>query len=119
MTGEVAQVVAPGNVAGVEIAEAKLEQAAALLEQGGFDNLVFRRADATELPFEDDSSDLVHSNGPAGAETRGETWFYSISLMHQLFGGSGRRCMMSRRLLRHCACRAGTRRANADTGGIA
>ena len=55
-----AQAVAPGALQGIDMEESQIEIARAAAAAGGHDNATFQTGDATELPFEDDSFDVVH-----------------------------------------------------------
>ena len=55
-----AEAVAPGTVDGVDMEETQVEMANAAAKAGGHDNASFRTGDATDLPFDDASFDVVH-----------------------------------------------------------
>ena len=52
-----------GRVTGVDITTEQLENARKLAKEGLFHNVTFRRGYIEDLPFEDDSFDVVISNG--------------------------------------------------------
>ena len=59
-----AQRVGPeGRVIGIDFSDAMLMRARQAAAQAGIDNAEFRRADAEELPFDDDSFDVALANG--------------------------------------------------------
>lgn len=62
ITTDFARLVAPGRVTGVDNAEDPLNIARASAEQGRVDNVEFGRADVYELPYADDSFDVVHAH---------------------------------------------------------
>ena len=62
ITLDVARRVAPGQVVGVDIASASVEEANARARNSGIDNVRFELADTVDLPYEADSFDLVYSN---------------------------------------------------------
>jgi len=62
ITVGVARVVHPGSVVGVDIAGAVLDQARALAEQEGVDNVRFQAGDAYHLDFADGTFDVTFSH---------------------------------------------------------
>ena len=58
----IAAAVAPGEVIGVDMSEAVLEQARAAAYEAGIGNVTFQQANATALPYEDDSFDAVFAH---------------------------------------------------------
>lgn len=62
ITAGLAELVAPGQVVGVDYDAAHLEQAETARLTRGLANLAFRRADARSLPFADRSFDIVFEN---------------------------------------------------------
>ncbi|NTW42039.1 MAG: methyltransferase domain-containing protein [Cellulomonadaceae bacterium] len=62
ITADLARHVAPGEVVGVDTSAAVLPLAQAYADEAGVDNVTFRQADATALPFDDDSFDVVHAH---------------------------------------------------------
>ncbi len=62
ITLDLAQLVAPGGVVGVDLAENQLEQARAAAAEHGVTNARFESANAYALPFPDDSFDAVFSH---------------------------------------------------------
>jgi ubiquinone/menaquinone biosynthesis C-methylase UbiE len=59
-----AQRVGPeGRVIGIDFSDAMLMRARQAAAQAGIDNVEFRRADAEDLPFDDDSFDVALANG--------------------------------------------------------
>ena len=58
-----AKAVEPGELHGVDMEESQIEIARAAAKAGGRRNAHFHTGNATELPFEDDSFDVVHCNG--------------------------------------------------------
>ncbi len=59
-----AQRVGPeGRVVGIDFSDAMLTRARQAAAQAGIDNVEFRRADAEDLPFDDDSFDVALANG--------------------------------------------------------
>ena len=59
-----AQMVGPtGSVTGIDMTPEMLEKSRAAAAQMGLGNVTFMEADAERLPFEDDSFDVVISNG--------------------------------------------------------
>ena len=55
-----AEVVNPGELHGIDMEETQIEMARAAARAGGHENASFRTGDATDLPFEDASFDVVH-----------------------------------------------------------
>ncbi len=55
-----AEAVEPGELHGIDLEESQIEMARAAASAGGWNNAVFRTGDATDLPYEDDSFDIVH-----------------------------------------------------------
>lgn len=55
-----ADAVAPGTLLGLDMEETQVEMANAAARAGGHDNASFQTGDATALPFDDDSFDVVH-----------------------------------------------------------
>ena len=55
-----AEAVAPGEVHGIDMEETQIDMARAAARAGGHENAFFRTGDATNLPFEDASFDVVH-----------------------------------------------------------
>lgn len=55
-----ARLVEPGELHGVDIEDSQIAIAQSAARSGGHDNAAFRVADATDLPFEDDSFDVAH-----------------------------------------------------------
>jgi ubiquinone/menaquinone biosynthesis C-methylase UbiE len=62
VTVDLARLVAPGRVVGVDAATSVLESARALADQNGASNVSFEQANAYELPFADDTFDVVHAH---------------------------------------------------------
>ena len=62
ITADLAARVAPGEVVGVDTSAKVLELARAAAAAAGVTNVAFRTGDATSLPFEDDSFDVVHAH---------------------------------------------------------
>ena len=62
ITADLAALVAPGRVTAVENAPGVLEQAARNAAGAGVSNIVFEVADIHELPYADDSFDVVHAH---------------------------------------------------------
>lgn len=62
ITAGLAAKVAPGEVVGVDTSAKVLEIAQEAADRAGVDNVTFRTADATALPFEDASFDVVHAH---------------------------------------------------------
>ncbi|WP_024287813.1 class I SAM-dependent methyltransferase [Cellulomonas sp. KRMCY2] len=62
VTADLAALVAPGEVVGLDTSAAVLDLARATAAQAGVMNVTFRTADATALPFEDASFDVVHAH---------------------------------------------------------
>jgi ubiquinone/menaquinone biosynthesis C-methylase UbiE len=58
-----AEAVAPGQVVGIDVQSAQVEQARALARMRGIANVSFEVANAYRLPFPDDSFDAVFANG--------------------------------------------------------
>ncbi|WP_265110113.1 methyltransferase domain-containing protein [Halosolutus halophilus] len=52
-----------GSVTGLDMTEAQLENARQLRDEGGFDSVSFEHGYVEDLPFEDESFDVVISNG--------------------------------------------------------
>ncbi|MBA7677382.1 2-methoxy-6-polyprenyl-1,4-benzoquinol methylase [subsurface metagenome] len=61
MTTEVARLVAPGDVTGVDVAPKAIEDGRKAAAERGPENLRFQVADTYDLPFEDDEFDLTYS----------------------------------------------------------
>jgi len=55
-----AEAVAPGEVHAIDMEETQIDMARAAARAGGHENAFFRTGDATALPFEDSSFDVVH-----------------------------------------------------------
>ena len=55
-----ARLVEPGKLHGVDIEESQIAIAQSAAQTGGHRNATFRVADATDLPFEDNSFDVAH-----------------------------------------------------------
>jgi SAM-dependent methyltransferase len=62
ITLDLAEVVAPGEVVGVDDAEAALESAREAARERGDGRTRFERADAERLPYDDASFDVVHAH---------------------------------------------------------
>ncbi|MBO1750766.1 methyltransferase domain-containing protein [Actinotalea sp. BY-33] len=62
VTADLATRVAPGVVVGVDASEAVLDVARAAAREAGATNLTFEHGDAMDLPFPDDSFDVVHAH---------------------------------------------------------
>jgi SAM-dependent methyltransferase len=62
ITVDFAEIVAPGLVVGVDIAEEQLAGARSLAAQRGISNVRFERGDIYELPFPDQSFDAAFAN---------------------------------------------------------
>ena len=62
ITVDLAARVAPGEVVGLDASAAVLELARAAADEAGVANVSFRTGDATALPFEDGSFDVVHAH---------------------------------------------------------
>lgn len=62
ITVDLAARVAPGEVVGLDASAAVLELARAAADEAGAANVSFRTGDATALPFEDGSFDVVHAH---------------------------------------------------------
>jgi SAM-dependent methyltransferase len=62
ITADLAEHVAPGPVTGVDAAEAVLVEARAVAVERGLEGVVFETADVHDLPYPDDSFDIVHAH---------------------------------------------------------
>ncbi len=62
ITLDLARIVSPGTVVGVDAVDAILDGARAEATAAGADNVIFRVADGMALPFEDASFDVVHAH---------------------------------------------------------
>lgn len=62
ITVDLARLVAPGQVTGVEYVPDPLEQARSLASSQGVTNVLFEVGDIHSLPFADDSFDVVHAH---------------------------------------------------------
>ena len=62
ITVDLARTVAPGVVTGIDTSAKVLEQARAYAADEGVPNVTFVEADVYELPFADDSFDIVHAH---------------------------------------------------------
>ena len=62
ITLDIAKVVAPGEVVGVDTAAVQIERARSLATEMGVPNVRFEQGDAYALPFPDGSFDLVNAN---------------------------------------------------------
>jgi SAM-dependent methyltransferase len=62
LTVDLARLVAPGDVVGIDTADDVLELARDGAAQAGVGNVTFRSGDATELPFADGTFDVVHAH---------------------------------------------------------
>lgn len=62
ITADLAALVAPGRVTGVDAAEDVLEKARAAAAERGLENVEFAVADVHDLDFPDDSFDIVHAH---------------------------------------------------------
>lgn len=60
ITADLAQIVAPAQVVGIEAAPDALEAAQSLLDERGVDNVTLQTGSVYELPFDDNSFDVVH-----------------------------------------------------------
>ena len=60
LTLGLAELVKPGEVHGIDMEESQIDMARSSAEEGGHDNALFRVADVTDLPFDDDSFDVAH-----------------------------------------------------------
>ena len=60
ITADLAQIVAPAEVVGIEAAPDAVAAARALMDERGVDNVTLQSASVYELPFDDDSFDVVH-----------------------------------------------------------
>ena len=57
-----ARAVAPGELHGIDMEKSQIDLARAVAAAGGQDNAFFRGADATRLPFDDNSFDVAHGH---------------------------------------------------------
>lgn len=62
LTVDLARLVAPGKVVGIDSSSAVLDEAITHAADEGVENVSFQRADVYELPFDDDSFDVVHAH---------------------------------------------------------
>ena len=62
ITIDIARLVAPGVVTGVDSASSAIEAAQNAAAEAGVDNVVFKVADAYQLPFDDNSFDAAHAH---------------------------------------------------------
>lgn len=62
ITLDLADLVAPGQVVGIDIEPGMIEQGKVLAEERNVDNIEFRVADILKLPFTDDSFDVVFTS---------------------------------------------------------
>ncbi|MEP7765029.1 methyltransferase domain-containing protein [Sanguibacter sp. 25GB23B1] len=62
VTVDLARIVGPGHVTGVDAATSILDSARELAAASGLDNVSFEHANAYQLPFADDSFDVVHAH---------------------------------------------------------
>jgi 2-polyprenyl-3-methyl-5-hydroxy-6-metoxy-1,4-benzoquinol methylase len=62
ITVDLARLVAPGEVIGIDAVEAPLMEARAAATAAALDNVSFRVADGMALPFDDDAFDVVHAH---------------------------------------------------------
>jgi len=62
ITIDLAELVSDGHVTGLDISDGQFERARALAKERGLENVTFQMGDAYELPFEDESFDIVCSN---------------------------------------------------------
>ncbi len=62
VTVDLARIVAPGRVVGVDLSTEALRKAGELAAARGVDTVVFERADVTELPYRDGSFEVVHAH---------------------------------------------------------
>ena len=60
LTIDLARMVEPGEVHGVDMEASQVELANSSAEAGGLHNVTFHVGDATDLPFDDDSFDIAH-----------------------------------------------------------
>ncbi len=62
ITGDLARIVAPGRVIGIDAAGSVMAEARAGAEAGRIDNVAFEVADLFALPYADDTFDVVHTH---------------------------------------------------------
>jgi ubiquinone/menaquinone biosynthesis C-methylase UbiE len=62
ITIDLARLVAPGQIIGLDRVEEPLESALTDAASAGVDNITFQTGDAYALPFDDDSFDVVHAH---------------------------------------------------------
>jgi ubiquinone/menaquinone biosynthesis C-methylase UbiE len=62
ITVDFGRLLAPGRVVGLDASAEIVEQAAALAQEQGLDNVEFLTGDAYRLPFDDDTFDVVHAH---------------------------------------------------------
>jgi ubiquinone/menaquinone biosynthesis C-methylase UbiE len=62
ITVDLAARLSPGEVVGIDTSAAVLEVARTAAQESGAQNVVFQVGDATALPFDDDSFDVVHAH---------------------------------------------------------
>ncbi|HEY1831086.1 MAG TPA: methyltransferase domain-containing protein [Acidimicrobiales bacterium] len=60
ITADLAELVAPGAVIGIDAAAEVIEQAQSVVTERGLTNLTFAVQDLFDLPYEDDTFDVVH-----------------------------------------------------------
>lgn len=60
ITADLARIVAPGEVVGIDAAPDAVAAARALMDERGVDNVTLQTGSVYELPFEDGSFDVVH-----------------------------------------------------------
>src|SRR5687768_2622459 len=62
ITVDLAELIAPGDVVGIDLSEADLESARALAADRGVRNVGFERADVYRLPFQDGAFDVAFAH---------------------------------------------------------
>ena len=68
-----------GEVTGIDMTDKQIEKALNLADKNGFDNVVFKRGFIEELPFEDETFDIVVSNGVINLSADKDKVFKEIS----------------------------------------
>ena len=57
-----AKAIEPGELHGIDMEQSQIDLARSIAEAGGHHNAIFQVADVIDLPFEDDSFDVVHGH---------------------------------------------------------
>jgi cyclopropane fatty-acyl-phospholipid synthase-like methyltransferase len=76
-----------GSVTGLDMTDEQLEKARRLRDAGGFENVAFEQGYIEDLPFEDETFDVVVSNGVINLSAKKDRIFEEVS---RVLGPDGR-----------------------------